>query len=179
MRHRKVVDDTARPSRPLFCATLDLVIEFMLSNLRKTLPVELHALALGVVHRILCYQKKCGIRINYPWTDLWSAMITLLKFLINNESDLLKKFNVFALAANVCNQVRKKGRKFNTPADYELAVQINSPIRIQQFNLFITFGDTFLPSEHAYDQLYYEIIRNRIVFENLYSLGEFIFAFDT
>ena len=143
MRHRKIVDEYDKPSRPLFCAVLDLMVEFILSNLRKTLPFELHSSALGVVHRIICHQKKCGVRINYPWTDLWSALITLLKFIINNESDLLKKMNIFALAAQACNL----------------------------FNLSITFGDTFLPSEHAYDLLYYEIIRMHIVFENLYLLG--------
>jgi len=39
------------------------------------------------------------------------------------------------------------------------------------FNLFITYGDTFLPNPHVYDELYYELIRMHIVFENLYSLG--------
>jgi len=28
------------------------------------------------------------------------------------------------------------------------------------FNMFITFGDQFLPSLEAYDELYYELIRS-------------------
>ena len=40
------------------------------------------------------------------------------------------------------------------------------------FNLFITYGDTFLPSPNSYDQLYYEVIRMHQVFDNLYSMGK-------
>lgn len=39
------------------------------------------------------------------------------------------------------------------------------------FNLFITYGDTFLPSPGSYDELYYELIRMQHVFEDLYSMG--------
>lgn len=40
------------------------------------------------------------------------------------------------------------------------------------FNLFITYGDTFLPNPNSYDELYYEVIRMHQVFDNLYSMGE-------
>ena len=40
------------------------------------------------------------------------------------------------------------------------------------FNLFITYGDTFLPSPTTYDELYYELIRMQKVFEDIYSMGE-------
>lgn len=43
------------------------------------------------------------------------------------------------------------------------------------FNLFITFGDTFLPSPSAYDELYYEVVRMHQVFDNLYSMGELFY----
>ena len=43
---------------------------------------------------------------------------------------------------------------------------------IKVFNLFITYGDTFLPSPTAYDELYYEIIREMRMFDGLYQLGE-------
>jgi len=38
--------------------------------------------------------------------------------------------------------------------------------------MFITFGDTFLPSPTSYDELYYEIIRMAQVFDNLYTVGK-------
>ena len=85
------------------------------------------------------------MRFNYNWTGVWSALITLLKYLINHESELLEsKLNIFALA--------------------------NMTVNI--FNFFVTYGDSFLPSLETYDQLYYEIIRMHIIFENVYHLGK-------
>ena len=40
------------------------------------------------------------------------------------------------------------------------------------FNLFVTYGDTFLPNPNSYDELYYEVIRMHQVFDNLYSMGK-------
>ena len=39
------------------------------------------------------------------------------------------------------------------------------------FNLFITYGDTFLPSPSSYDELYYELVRCRSTFDSLYSMA--------
>lgn len=39
------------------------------------------------------------------------------------------------------------------------------------FNIFITFGDTFLPDPDSYDELYYELIRVRNLFDNLHEIG--------
>lgn len=43
---------------------------------------------------------------------------------------------------------------------------------VNLFNMFITYGDTFLPTPSSYDELYYEIIRMHQSFDNLYSMGE-------
>ena len=53
-------------------------------------------------------------------------------------------------------------------------IRITFPQVAIVFNLFITYGDTFLPNPHVYDELYYELIRMHNVFENLYSLGKYI-----
>lgn len=150
MRHRKVVSELSKPCQSLSHTVLDLMVEFIQSNLRKSFPLHLHSLALGIIVRIICYQKKCNLRVECHWTEVWSALINLLKFIINHESDLLKsKHDIFSLALTCINIL----------------------------NLFITFGDTFLPSAEVYDQLYYEIIRMHIVFDNLYQLCEFLFSF--
>lgn len=116
-----------------------------MSHMMKKLPMELYLLCVGVIHRLICYQKKCRVRINYPWKDLWTALITLLRFLVQNETNLSKKMNIFDLSLQVINI----------------------------FNLFITYGDTFLPTPSSYDELYYEIIRMHQVFDNVYSMGKF------
>lgn len=123
---------------------LDLLVEFMMSHMMKKFPLELYMLCIGVIQRVLCYQKRCRVRINYHWKELWTSLITLLKFLVQHESNLNKKMNIFDLSIQVVNIL----------------------------NLFITYGDTFLPTPGSYDELYYELIRLHQTFDNVYSMGK-------
>uniref|UniRef100_A0A1B6C119 Armadillo-like helical domain-containing protein n=1 Tax=Clastoptera arizonana TaxID=38151 RepID=A0A1B6C119_9HEMI len=141
MRHRKFISEKA--SQPLANTLMDLLVEFIMSHMMKKLPLELYLQCVGVVHRVLCYQKRCRVRIMYHWKDLWTALITLLKFIIANENHLAKKMNIFHLCLQAMNI----------------------------FNLFITYGDTFLPSPASYDELYYELIRMHQVFDNIYVMA--------
>lgn len=102
MRHRKAGVEAPNHGRSLVCALLDLMIEFIRSHLMKRLPIELHLLALSCIHRLLVYQKRCRVRISYNWRDLWSTLIALLKFMVANESNLIKKVNVFTICSQVC-----------------------------------------------------------------------------
>lgn len=90
MRHRKVVDEVRAPSRPLACHILDLMVEFIMTHLKKNMVLDLYLLCIGVIHRLLCYQKKCKIQSQFNWKELWSALVALLKFILNHEADLVK-----------------------------------------------------------------------------------------
>uniref|UniRef100_A0A8C9YEF2 Armadillo like helical domain containing 3 n=1 Tax=Sander lucioperca TaxID=283035 RepID=A0A8C9YEF2_SANLU len=140
--HRKKAVDKNIPSRPLVCAVLDLMVEFIVTHMMKDFPMDLYLRCVQIIHKLLCYQKKCRIRLHYTWRELWSALINLLKFLLSNETTLLAKHNIFHLALLVVNL----------------------------FNMFITYGDTFLPTSNSYDELYYEIVRMHQVFDNLYCM---------
>ncbi|KAF7270657.1 hypothetical protein GWI33_016378 [Rhynchophorus ferrugineus] len=143
MRHRKLANDKTTSSQSLVCTLLDLLEEFMLSHMMKKFPMELYILCVGIIQRILCYQKKCRIRVNYVWKGLWTALISLLRFILQNENYLSKKMNIFDLSIKIVNIL----------------------------NFFITYGDNFLPTPGSYDELYYEIIRMHQVFDNVYSMA--------
>ncbi|MEE6486115.1 hypothetical protein FKM82_014508 [Ascaphus truei] len=101
MRHRKKAADKNLPCRPLVCAVLDLVVEFIVTHMMKEFPMDLYTRCIQIVHKLLCYQKKCRVRLHYTWRELWSALINLLKFLMSNETVLLEKYNIFTLALMV------------------------------------------------------------------------------
>lgn len=138
-----MVKDRTVQSVPLACSLLDLILEFVVSHLSKNFREDLYRRSLGLIHRVLCYQKRCKIRLAYNWKELWRALVNILKFFVASEDHLLPKVNVFSVADEV----------------------------IKIFNLFITYGDTFLPNPTTYDELYYELIRVHKVFDDLHSLA--------
>ncbi|XP_041785611.1 armadillo-like helical domain-containing protein 3 isoform X2 [Anopheles merus] len=142
MRHRKLTSEKVSKPQPLANTLLDLLVEFIVSHLLKKFPIELYLLCVGIIHRVIIYQKRCRVRIAYHWKDLWTAIISLLKFLIYHEQNLMKRCNIFDLALQVINI----------------------------FNLFITYGDTFLATTNSYDELYYELNREEKVFCELHAM---------
>uniref|UniRef100_A0A8D2NWL9 Armadillo like helical domain containing 3 n=1 Tax=Zosterops lateralis melanops TaxID=1220523 RepID=A0A8D2NWL9_ZOSLA len=147
MRHRKKAADKNLPCRPLVCAVLDLMVEFIVTHMMKEFPMDLYVRCIQIVHKLLCYQKKCRVRLHYTWRELWSG-IWPLGFLVNED---------------VLNSLH--GSFLESLCFYLILV-------VNLFNMFITYGDTFLPTPSSYDELYYEIIRMHQNFDNLYSMGE-------
>ncbi|XP_055588593.1 armadillo-like helical domain-containing protein 3 [Uranotaenia lowii] len=142
MRHRKIAADRITKPQPLAATLMDLLVEFIVSHLMKKFPLELYLLCIGIIHRIIVYQKRCRIRLLYPWKELWTSLISLLKFIVYQEQNLIKKCNIFNLAIQVVNI----------------------------FNLFITYGDTFLATTSSYDELYYELNREEKVFSEIHAM---------
>lgn len=106
MRHRKLTHKLE--SKPLSATLFDLIIEFIVSHMSKQrFPVELYGFSIGIIHRLLVYHKRCNVRLNYNWKNLWSALINLLKFLVYQEQYLIRKFNIFILATQVSANLYK------------------------------------------------------------------------
>jgi len=67
----------------------------------KRFPMELYLLSIGIAQRLVCYQKRCRVRLSYQWPELWKSLIALLRFLLSHEGTLAKKMNIFQLALQV------------------------------------------------------------------------------
>uniref|UniRef100_W5KR15 Armadillo like helical domain containing 3 n=1 Tax=Astyanax mexicanus TaxID=7994 RepID=W5KR15_ASTMX len=87
MRHRKKAADKNVPCRPLVCAVLDLMVEFIVTHMMKEFPMDLYTRCVQIIHKLICYQKKCRIRLQYTWRELWSGIVLILisvhKFIFN------------------------------------------------------------------------------------------------
>ncbi|XP_061535084.1 armadillo-like helical domain-containing protein 3 isoform X3 [Phycodurus eques] len=73
MRHRKKAVEKNIPCLPLVCAVLDLMVEFIVTHMMKDFPMDLYLRCVQIIHKLLCYQKKCRIRLHYTWRELWSG----------------------------------------------------------------------------------------------------------
>ena len=151
MRHRTIdASNPIKANRPIAYSILDLMIEFQVSNLRKKhFPIDLYVFCNNIILKLLCYQIKFECRKEFNWQELWHSLFSLLKYLNANydKSDELlvkRRSRMLLLANNVVNL----------------------------FNLFIIFGDTILHSPIDYDNLYYELLRNHDLFDNLAQLGK-------
>ncbi|EDQ91406.1 uncharacterized protein MONBRDRAFT_17860 [Monosiga brevicollis MX1] len=122
----------------------DVAIELLMSHMKKSLNVEQFGLTLQIIHRLLCFEKHSRVRLNFKWQQLWNALAALLRFIVAHASTLEEQFDVYDLARQV----------------------------VVIYNLFVTYGDTFLPDPDSYDQLYYELIRERNAFDTLFELAK-------
>lgn len=147
---------------------------------------------MDVFHRILCFEKKFHIRLNYRWKSLWSVLLQLIRS-VNNQFDLTRKGELFSLINKVHthsqhtnDRIQDKGTLTIQHQSYlklfwrlfKPHLNLNSLMQtITILNMFITFGNNFLPNLNDYDDLYYELIRCREDLAKLYEIGTFFDGF--
>eukprot|EP01111_Echinosteliopsis_oligospora_P013945 TRINITY_DN5145_c0_g1_i1.p2 TRINITY_DN5145_c0_g1~~TRINITY_DN5145_c0_g1_i1.p2 ORF type:complete len:301 (+),score=93.07 TRINITY_DN5145_c0_g1_i1:1058-1960(+) len=112
---------------------LDVLNSFMKQNLVKKTNYELYTLCVTVVHRILSYEKKTATRLSFKWKEIWTTLFLVIREAMPSHSpssdDATQGGGAKQEALPLCMSV------------------------ITIFNLFITYGDTFLPSPSDYDDL--------------------------
>ncbi|KAJ6621181.1 hypothetical protein B0H10DRAFT_1020010 [Mycena sp. CBHHK59/15] len=67
--------------RPPLCALLDCCVLWLRHNLHKRLEVQSYITCIWVCYRVVWFLHKAHIRLEYPWQELWSALVGLLGFL--------------------------------------------------------------------------------------------------
>lgn len=127
--------------RPVAVGILSLAVEFIRGHLMKKLPYRSYSIVCSISRNLLCYQVKHEIRLDFDWKQFWSGLLNLLQFILKLDQNSLSLDHSFRLILQI----------------------------LDLFNLFILYGDRFLQAAHFYDDLYYEIIRMRSLFDSVYE----------
>lgn len=149
---------------------------------------------IGVVHRILSYEKRTSTRLAYKyalyiqssvsvsliiiirWKDMWNTLFVVMKQSIGAPGDM------GMVGAAISGAASSSGATTPAPPATPTTGSNHHPLSKQQvgiclqvvtvLNLFITYGDSFLPSPSDYDDLYYEIMRVSKMLDHFYTLAE-------
>ena len=112
-------------------AILDICTDALSHNLKRRLDVQLYALSLGTVLRLLTHIDQTKSRLQYHWAYIWGSLISLMRFLTQYEADL-----------NYLRGIRE-----------ELCTTLAT---LTAFCL--VRGDSFLPDPASYDDLFYKLV---------------------
>ncbi|EFQ35310.1 uncharacterized protein GLRG_10454 [Colletotrichum graminicola M1.001] len=133
--------------RILATAVLDTMVDGITHNLRRRLDVELYTLCVGILLRVVSYLSRSRTRLDHHWSDLFRALLNLVKFLTTYVADLKGLSQIDLLLDNVVNLLA----------------------------LSLSAGEGFLPSPAAYDDLFYKVVEAGdvlIKFKDSYQLGK-------
>lgn len=92
-----------------------------------------------ILFRLFTYVSSNKTRLEYHWSELWRALLTLARFLTTYQTDMLRNPKVYTLAASISDLL----------------------------TFSVAAGDTFLPDPASYDDLFYKIVENGPVLAKL------------
>ncbi|KAJ7110039.1 hypothetical protein C8R44DRAFT_678676 [Mycena epipterygia] len=128
--------------RPPLCALLDCCVLWLRHNLHKKLEVQSYTTCIWVCYRVIWFLHKAHIRLEYPWQELWSALIGLLAFLSSKLESL------------------------TTTGGVELLARAT----ILLLDLCLAKCDIFLPTPQSIHQFVYELVRSSPILKAQLSL---------
>ncbi len=112
-------------------AILDVCTDSLSHNLKRRLDVQLYALSLGIILRLLTHMDQSKTRLQYHWAYIWGSLLSLMRFLTQYATDL----------------------KYQRGVREELCTTLAT---LTAFCL--ARGDGFLPDPASYDDLFYKLV---------------------
>ncbi|KAI1944916.1 hypothetical protein LOZ53_002670 [Ophidiomyces ophidiicola] len=109
---------------------LDIMVDTINHNLRKSLDIYLYSHVMSVILRLLTYLSSNKTRLQYHWSELWRSLLTITRFLTTYSTDLSSDPNIHLLTTDLVNLLA----------------------------FCISAGDTFLPDPTSYDDLFYKVV---------------------
>lgn len=118
---------------------MELVIQCLTHHMgRSFIPMELYSKALNVTHSLLCSAKKFRIRFAIDWRLLWTSLIKICDIIADDHCNRDK-----VRACSILGQV------------------------LTIFNFGIQKGDLFFPTRRDQEEMIYQFIHQRQVFDKL------------
>ena len=131
-RQRQPLLPASRTHRTRIAILLDVLVGGISHNLRRRLDVDLYVMFLEPILRTLSYLSHSRARIIYHWSELWRALLDFLRFLTTYANDIRSLYGVDVLSDGLVSV---------------LAVALST-------------GESFLPDEKSYDDLFYKILES-------------------
>ncbi|PYH96242.1 DUF1741-domain-containing protein [Aspergillus ellipticus CBS 707.79] len=116
--------------RVLATAIFDILIDTLSHNLRRRLDVNLYSHCIAIFLRLLTYLSMNKIRLSYHWSELWRALLSLMRFLTTYAADLTTNPHTNTLTTSLITLIA----------------------------FCVSAGDTFLPDPTSYDDLFYKLV---------------------
>ncbi|KAE9978742.1 hypothetical protein EG328_001340 [Venturia inaequalis] len=145
-RQRQPFLPLVRNDRVLAASILDIAVDGINHNLRKRLDVELYNLFLGILLRVVSFLGRSRTRLAYHWSELWRSLLSFVRFLTTYATDVKATMHASLLVDTLVNLIA----------------------------LSLSTGESFLPDNTAYDDLFYKLVETGdvlIKFRDAYDLS--------
>lgn len=145
-RQRQPYIPLVHGDRVLATTILDVTIDAVTHNLRRRLDVNLYALCIGILLRIISHLSRSKTRLQYHWSELWRTLLSLIRFLTTYSSDIISLLRIHSLLDPLINLIA----------------------------FCLSAGETFLPDPASYDDLFYKLVETGDIltkFRNAYNLS--------
>ncbi|KAF8078888.1 hypothetical protein FPV67DRAFT_1558084 [Lyophyllum atratum] len=128
--------------RPPLCALLDCCVLWLRHNLHKRLEVYCYMTCIRICYRVVWFLQNAGVRLEYEWKELWTALIGLLNFLSTKIDSLDTTGGIEQIVREV----------------------------IFLLDLSLAKSEMFLPSPNALHEFIYELVWSSSILKSQTSL---------